>query len=252
MLVGDVTSSHRSPAGEVLRACWPPPARSPGPADEDLPPSPAVQNRDQRQPGQRPPPSLRGFPDFFWFICEDTEQTADIVARRIPRRFGMDPRRDIQVLAPMHRGSAGAGNLNTLLQERLTPHQDGNPERRYGSRVFRVCDKVTQLRNNYDKGAASIFNGTIGIVTARSPDDGKLTVLTDEDESMHYGFEKLDELAHAYAVTIHRSQAAAALGDTTLPPPRLPDIGCKEHFHRCPISTVAIPRSSRSRFRVSR
>src|SRR5271170_5729565 len=65
------------------------------------------------------PPQLHGFPDFFWFSCEDNEQvaalTADIVARRIPRRFGLDPRRDVQVLAPMHRGAAGAGNLNTLL-----------------------------------------------------------------------------------------------------------------------------------------
>jgi exodeoxyribonuclease V alpha subunit len=158
------------------------------------------------------PPRLRGFPDFFWFTCEDAEETAaltaDIVARRIPRRFAMDPRRDIQVLAPMHRGPAGAGNLNTLLQEMLTPHQEGQPEHRYGSRVFRVGDKVTQLRNNYDKGAAGIFNGTIGVVTAISPEDSELTMLTDEDESVHYGFDELDELAHAYAVTIHRSQGS--------------------------------------------
>jgi exodeoxyribonuclease V alpha subunit len=158
------------------------------------------------------PPRLRGFADFFWFTCEDTEKTAaltaDIVAHRIPRRFGLDPRRDIQVLAPMHRGPAGAGNLNTLLQDMLTPQQEGQPERRYGSRVFRVGDKVTQLRNNYDKGAAGIFNGTIGVVTAMSPEDSELTVLTDEDESVQYGFDELDELAHAYAVTIHRSQGS--------------------------------------------
>jgi len=158
------------------------------------------------------PPRLRGFPDFFWFTCEDTEETAaltvDIVVRRIPRRFGIDPRRDVQVLAPMHRGPAGAGNLNTLLQEMLTPYQEGRPERRYGGRVFRVGDKVTQLRNNYDKGAAGIFNGTVGVVTAMSPEDGKLTVLTDEDESVDYGFDELDELTHAYAVTIHRSQGS--------------------------------------------
>jgi len=158
------------------------------------------------------PPQLRGFPDFFWFGCEDNEQlaalTADIVARRIPRRFGLDPRRDVQVLAPMHRGPAGAGNLNGLLQETLTPHVDGQQERRYGGRVFRVGDKVTQLRNNYDKGAAGIFNGTVGVVSALSLEDGKLTVLTDEDESVDYGFDELDELAHAYAVTIHRSQGS--------------------------------------------
>jgi len=158
------------------------------------------------------PPRLRGFPDFYWFTCEDTGETAtltvDIVARRIPRRFGIDPRRDVQVLAPMHRGPAGAGNLNIMLQETLTPHREGQPERRYGGRVFRVGDKVTQLRNNYDKGAAGVFNGTVGVVTAMSLEDSKLTVLTDEDESVDYGFDELDELAHAYAATIHRSQGS--------------------------------------------
>jgi exodeoxyribonuclease V alpha subunit len=158
------------------------------------------------------PPRLQGFPDFFWFTCDDSDQTAaltvDIVASRIPRRFGLDPRRDVQVLTPMHRGPAGAGNLNALLQEKLTPYREGQPERRYGSRVFRVGDKVTQLRNNYDKGAAGVFNGTVGVVTAMSLEDGNLTVVTDEDESVDYGFDELDELAHAYAVTIHRSQGS--------------------------------------------
>jgi exodeoxyribonuclease V alpha subunit len=157
-------------------------------------------------------PSLRGFADFFWFACDDTEQTAalvvDIVARRIPAKFGLDPRRDVQVLCPMHRGPAGAGNLNLLLQEALTPYREGQPERRYGGRVFRIGDKVTQLRNNYEKGAAGVFNGTVGVVTGMSLEDHKLTVLTDEDESIGYGFDELDELAHAYAVTIHRSQGS--------------------------------------------
>jgi exodeoxyribonuclease V alpha subunit len=94
------------------------------------------------------------------------------------------------------------------LQEELTPYREGQPERRYGGRVFRVGDKVTQLRNNYDKGAAGVFNGTVGVVTAMSLEDGKLTVVTDEDESVDYGFDELDELAHAYAVTIHRSQGS--------------------------------------------
>ena len=108
----------------------------------------------------------------------------------------------------MHRGPAGAGNLNLLLQEALTPFREGQPERRYGGRVFRVGDKVTQLRNNYDKGAAGVFNGTVGVVTGLSAEEHKLTVLTDEDESVDYGFDELDELAHAYAVTIHRSQGS--------------------------------------------
>ena len=157
-------------------------------------------------------PALSGFDDFFWFGCEEGEQTADlvvdIVARRIPARFGLDPRRDVQVLCPMHRGPAGAGNLNLLLQQALTPFADGAPERRHGGRVFRVGDKVTQLRNNYDKGAAGIFNGTVGVVTGMSLEEHTLTVRTDEDEQVDYGFDELDELAHAYAVTIHRSQGS--------------------------------------------
>jgi exodeoxyribonuclease V alpha subunit len=166
------------------------------------------------------PPRLAGFRDFFWFGCEPpaesglnpAEETArlvvDIVARRIPATFGLNPVRDVQVLTPTHRGPAGAGNLNALLQEALTPHRDATAEKWYGGRVFRVGDKVTQLRNNYDKGAAGIFNGTVGVVTGLSLEQQTLTVLTDEDEPVDYDFAELDELAHAYAVTIHRSQGS--------------------------------------------
>ncbi len=214
LLVGDVDQLPSVGAGEVLRDLLAAPDAIPRVRLTEIfrqaQQSGIVVNAHRINAGS--PPRLRGFPDFFWFTCEDAEQaaalTADLVARRIPRRFGMDPRRDVQVLAPMHRGPAGAGNLNALLQEMLTPHQEGQPERRYGGRVFRVGDKVTQLRNNYDKGAAGIFNGTIGVVTGMSPEDSTLTVLTDEDESVHYGFDELDELAHAYAVTIHRSQGS--------------------------------------------
>jgi exodeoxyribonuclease V alpha subunit len=67
---------------------------------------------------------------------------------------------------------------------------------------------VTQLRNNYEKGAAGVFNGTVGVVTCLSAEEHTLTVLTDEDEQVDYGFDELDELAHAYAITIHRSQGS--------------------------------------------
>jgi exodeoxyribonuclease V alpha subunit len=134
--------------------------------------------------------------------------TVDVVARRIPRRFGLDPRTDVQVLTPMHRGHAGAGTLNTLLQEALTPPRPGVAERRAGGRVFRVGDKVAQIRNNYDKGAAGVFNGTLGLVTALDPIEQTLTLRTDEGETLDYDFNELDELVHAYALTIHRSQGS--------------------------------------------
>ncbi|QKW21938.1 ATP-dependent RecD-like DNA helicase [Kitasatospora sp. NA04385] len=158
------------------------------------------------------PLRTEGLPDFFLFVEEDTERaaglTVDVVARRIPQRFGLDPRRDVQVLTPTHRGPAGAGALNTLLQSAVTPAREGLPERRFGGRTFRVGDKVTQIRNNYDKGRSGVFNGTVGVVTALSVDDQRLTVKTDEDEEVPYDFDELDELAHAYAVTIHRSQGS--------------------------------------------
>ncbi|KQC37662.1 ATP-dependent RecD-like DNA helicase [Frankia sp. ACN1ag] len=221
LLVGDVDQLPSVGAGEVLRDLL---------ATDTIPrvrltrifrqaqQSGIVVNAHRINAGT--PPRLHGFGDFFWFTCEPSEDSGlqpaeetakmvvDIVAHRIPKRFGLDPRRDVQVLAPMHRGPAGAGNLNNLLQEALTPAREGAPERRYGGRVFRVGDKVTQLRNNYDKGRAGVFNGTVGVVTGINTEDQTLTVLTDEDESLGYDFSELDELAHAYAVSIHRSQGS--------------------------------------------
>jgi exodeoxyribonuclease V alpha subunit len=74
--------------------------------------------------------------------------------------------------------------------------------------VYRVGDKVMQIRNNYDKGTAGVFNGSVGVVTGLSLEDAELRVLLDEDEEVGYGFDELDELTHAYAVSIHRSQGS--------------------------------------------
>ena len=213
LLVGDVDQLPSVGAGEVLRdllAAGSLPVVRLTKIFRQAQQSGIVVNAHRINAGDMP--LLRGLEDFFWFPCEDGSEAAglvvDIVARRIPARFGLDPRRDVQVLCPMHRGPAGAGNLNLLLQEALTPFREGQPERRYGGRVFRVGDKVTQLRNNYDKGAAGVFNGTVGVVTGLSAEEHTLTVRTDEDESVDYAFDELDELAHAYAVTIHRSQGS--------------------------------------------
>ena len=213
LLVGDVDQLPSVGAGEVLRdllAAGSLPVVRLTKIFRQAQQSGIVVNAHRINAGQ--PPRLRESGDFFMFGCDEAEDTAalvvDIVARRIPAKFGLDPRRDVQVLCPMHRGPAGAGNLNVLLQETLTPFREGQQERRYGGRVFRVGDKVTQLRNNYEKGAAGVFNGTVGVVTGISAEEHTLTVLTDEDENVDYGFDELDELAHAYAVTIHRSQGS--------------------------------------------
>ena len=221
LLVGDVDQLPSVGAGEVLRDLL---------ASHTLPRvrltqifrqaqrSGIVVNAHRINHGQ--PLQLTGFGDFYWFTCEPAEDSGlhpaeetaklvvDIVARRIPAKFGLDPVRDVQVLTPMHRGPAGAGNLNALLQQVLTPQRDGSPEKWYGGRVFRTGDKVTQLRNNYGKGTAGVFNGTVGVVTGISLQEQALSVLTDEDEQVDYDFGELDELAHAYAVTIHRSQGS--------------------------------------------
>ncbi|NJP41991.1 SF1B family DNA helicase RecD2 [Actinacidiphila epipremni] len=214
LFVGDVDQLPSVGAGEVLRDLLAP--QSPVPAVRltrifrQAQQSGVVTNAHRINSGL--PPVTQGLPDFFLFAEEDSEEagrlTVDVVARRIPARFGLDPRRDVQVLTPMHRGPAGAGALNGLLQQAVTPARPDLPERRFGGRTFRVGDKVTQIRNNYDKGANGVFNGTVGVVTALDAVEQRLTVRTDEDEEVGYDFDELDELAHAYAVTIHRSQGS--------------------------------------------
>jgi exodeoxyribonuclease V alpha subunit len=149
-------------------------------------------------------------PTFFLFAADEPEQATalvvDIVGNRLPRHFGLDARHDVQVLCPMHRGPAGAAALNERLQAALTPAQPGLPERRFGGRVG---DKVLQLRNNCDKGTAGVFNGSVGVVTGLSLEDQELRVLLDEDVEVGYGFDELDELSHAYAVSIHPPRAAS-------------------------------------------
>ncbi|MEV7196363.1 ATP-dependent RecD-like DNA helicase [Streptomyces sp. NPDC093510] len=214
LFVGDVDQLPSVGAGEVLRDMLsdgsPIPAVRLTRIFRQAQESGVVTNAHRINSGV--PPITQGMKDFFLFVEEETEDagrvTVDVAAHRIPKKFGLDPRRDVQVLAPMHRGPAGAGNLNGLLQQAITPARPDLPEKRFGGRVFRVGDKVTQIRNNYEKGQNGVFNGTVGVVTALDTDEQRLTVRTDEDEEIPYDFDELDELAHAYAVTIHRSQGS--------------------------------------------
>ncbi|WP_329306944.1 ATP-dependent RecD-like DNA helicase [Streptomyces sp. NBC_01260] len=214
LLVGDVDQLPSVGAGEVLRDLLadggPVPAVRLTTIFRQAQQSGVVTNAHRINSGV--PPLTQGLSDFFLFVEDETEDAGvlavDVAARRIPAKFGLNPRRDVQVLAPMHRGPAGAGHLNGLLQQAITPARPDLPEKRFGGRVFRVGDKVTQIRNNYDKGENGVFNGTVGVVTALDVDEQKLTVLTDEDEEISYDFDELDELSHAYAMTIHRSQGS--------------------------------------------
>ncbi len=146
--------------------------------------------------------------DFFLFPAEDAEQAADLVVdlvqNRIPRRFGLDPLTDIQVLSPLHRGAAGVGELNRRLQAALNGPAAGKAEYRRGATLFRVGDRVMQTVNNYDK---EVFNGDMGRIIALDPVNQVLSVQIDE-RPVEYEFSELDELVHAYAVSVHKSQGS--------------------------------------------
>ncbi|MDA1129770.1 MAG: AAA family ATPase, partial [Chloroflexi bacterium] len=143
--------------------------------------------------------------DFYVVTADDPDRAADLIVRlcaeRIPRSFGLDPMRDVQVLCPMNRGSVGANALNARLQERLNP--TGEAVTRFG-RTFRGGDRVLQTVNNYDKG---VFNGDLGWVTGISMDQGAMSV-TYDDQGVEYDFSELDELLPAYAISVHRSQGS--------------------------------------------
>jgi exodeoxyribonuclease V alpha subunit len=126
----------------------------------------------------------------------------ELVTKRIPRRFGFDPVRDVQVLTPMHRGPCGSLALNDALQGALNPQGE---ELAIGSRVFRLGDKVMQLKNDYDR---SVWNGDVGVVTGINREEPSLVVRYDADRSVAYDRGALDELTLAYACSVHKSQGS--------------------------------------------
>jgi exodeoxyribonuclease V alpha subunit len=146
--------------------------------------------------------------DFFLFGQEDPDKAADlivdIVQRRIPHKFGYDPMDDIQVLSPMYRGAVGVSNLNERLQAALNPPSPRKAERRLSGRAFRAGDRVIQLRNNYD---LDVFNGDVGRIRSIDALNQRLLVEID-DRVVHYDWSEADELALAYAISVHRAQGS--------------------------------------------
>jgi len=143
--------------------------------------------------------------DFYFIRREDPEKAVEtileLVTRRIPSKFGFDKIDDIQVLTPMHKGIAGAGNLNTMLQRSLNP---GHDEIARGSHAFRTHDKVMQIKNNYDK---EVFNGDICRVT-RIDREAREMIVTIDGRQVKYDYSELDEIVPAYAISIHKSQGS--------------------------------------------
>ena len=158
--------------------------------------------------GEVPELEAAGDASDFYFINRDEPEAArativELVAERIAARFGFDPITDIQVLAPMHRGELGTAALNKALQDKLNPAR-GEAEVVRGERAYRRGDKVMQLKNDYDRG---VFNGDIGVLAAIDAEAGTITVDFDGRIAV-YERNELDQLVHAYAVSIHKSQGS--------------------------------------------
>ena len=154
---------------------------------------------------QTPTSGQTGLSDFYWIPKEEAEEACDVILRlvteRIPERFGFDPVNDIQILTPMNKGICGTLSMNTALQEKLNR---STLAFRHGERLFKLGDKVMQITNNYDKG---VFNGDMGKITSIRHDEKTFTVAFDS-QNINYAFPEAEELTHAYAITVHKSQGS--------------------------------------------
>jgi exodeoxyribonuclease V alpha subunit len=143
--------------------------------------------------------------DFYFFGIEEPEKVLEkiieLCKKKIPGKFSFHSVHDIQVLTPMHRGVAGASNLNAELQKHLNHSTD---EFTRGGRVFKAGDKVMQIRNNYDK---EVFNGDIGRIIKIDREEQKIVVDYDS-RHVSYEYSELDEIVMAYAVSVHKSQGS--------------------------------------------
>ena len=146
--------------------------------------------------------------DFYFVEREEPEGIAamleELVQNRIPRKFLLNPIRDVQVLCPMNRGSLGVRELNLRLQRVLNPALPSEPAvEKYGWR-FQIRDKVIQTENNYEK---EVFNGDIGNIEAIDPIEREVSIRFDS-RLVKYDFGELDEVSLAYAITIHKAQGS--------------------------------------------
>lgn len=157
--------------------------------------------------------------DFFFVEAEDTNKTAviltDLVCRRLPNAYGLDPMTDIQVISPMKKTQTGVYAVNTALQSLLNPEETGKSERAFQNRILREGDKVMQIKNNYelqwkkiDSGeeGSGVYNGDMGRIYEIK--NTSVTVLYDDGKLVNYENALLDEIELAYAVTVHKSQGS--------------------------------------------
>lgn len=165
-------------------------------------------------------PDLRARDSDFFFMrqdsYEDTMNTViDLCARRLPKAYKYSPLWDIQVIVPSRIGALGTVELNKLLQESLNPAAYGKIDHKFGQITFRESDKVMQVRNNYDivwkkddgEQGTGVFNGDIGIISMIDRPSRTIMVKYD-DRVAEYNFDMADEMEHAYAITVHKSQGS--------------------------------------------
>jgi len=166
-----------------------------------------VTNAHRIKNGKMPFLEIENDGNFFFIRLKTAIEAAniitEIVTERLPRKYGFDPLKDIQIISPMHKGDVGVEKLNRILQESLNKDSTGKEEIRFGNNVFRSGDKVMQIKNNYDN---MVFNGDIGIVERVSKKDSKVYVKF--DNLVEYAGTSLEEIVPAYAISVHKSQGS--------------------------------------------
>ncbi len=225
ILVGDVDQLPSVGAGNVLRDIINSGAVKVVKLDEifrQAKESHIVVNAHRINKGQYP--ILNKGKDFFFIKEEKPSEIVNIILelckKRLPSYYGVDPVKDIQVLTPMKKGDVGLNSLNRHLQQVLNPKAPYKKEKQIGEEIFRVGDKVMQIKNNYSieweliedgvvvERGEGVFNGDLGTIIDIDEEDRIMKVLFDEGKEVEYTFDQLDELKLSYAITIHKSQGS--------------------------------------------